>query len=520
MKVKFCPPLDDALFYAISSEYDLSRGQKELIEVLEIIKSTAIEQEDVEFDPSGTGGLIAHQDKTDTSKSKSDDDSFLNGVTSITSAISDIKWTEEHDLSADFEDLTDQEKEKWIHTMFPGVSLSKIIEISAQHQGDLDATVDELLNLAFIGDEHEEQDISTGSSPIPKGVDGFANELLGHKRKPRNKKKARTTDSSRASSIGSFRSETPTSPTNVWDAASNDVDFICSRTGLSSKSVKSVYHAKGARLSTTIRALAEKETDGRKSVDELDPILQLQLSEFKTEFEQVPDSLLIGLLILARNIPSAAYELLDAMMAPEEASSPKVGRISGLTSYAPINLSEDDEVSVDKHFTPYTNFSGGNTRELAAAHGIAASRAFSQASQAYKRGKSDRLMGGAAAYYSSVGHERLKVAKEFQSAAANAHVEAQSSATILDLHGASVADAVRIASYKTQLWWDNLGDAKYTSGGGGLVRAGYKIVTGVGSHSKNHAPRIGPAVSKMLVREGWRVEVGHGELFVIGKAKK
>ena len=51
------------------------------------------------------------------------------------------------------------------------------------------------------------------------------------------------------------------------------------------------------------------------------------------------------------------------------------------------------------------------------------------------------------------------------------------------------------------------------------MRAGFKIVTGIGSHSKNHAPRIGPAVTKMLVREGWRVEVGHGELLVTGKAK-
>ena len=84
----------------------------------------------------------------------------------------------------------------------------------------------------------------------------------------------------------------------------------------------------------------------------------------------------------------------------------------------------------------------------------------------------------------------------------------------------SVADAIRIASDRTSAWWEGLGDTKYAPGGGGPARSGYRIVTGIGSHSKNHAPRIGPAVAKMLVREGWRVEVGHGELIVTGKARR
>jgi hypothetical protein len=42
----------------------------------------------------------------------------------------------------------------------------------------------------------------------------------------------------------------------------------------------------------------------------------------------------------------------------------------------------------------------------------------------------------------------------------------------------------------------------------------------VGKHSKDGALRIGPAVSKMLMREGWKTEVLAGEIIVRGKGKQ
>ena len=52
-----------------------------------------------------------------------------------------------------------------------------------------------------------------------------------------------------------------------------------------------------------------------------------------------------------------------------------------------------------------------------------------------------------------------------------------------------------------------------------LPEAAFRIVTGVGKHSKDGTLRIGPAVSKMLMREGWRAEVLAGEIIVRGKSK-
>lgn len=128
-------------------------------------------------------------------------------------------------------------------------------------------------------------------------------------------------------------------------------------------------------------------------------------------------------------------------------------------------------------------------------------------------------MGGAAAYYAQIGHEQMKLLKQQTAAIADEHVATQSSSTHVDLHGVSVVDAVRIAKDRTEHWWEGLGDTKYYSGGNNAARMGFRIVTGVGKHSKDGALRIGPAISKMLMREGWRAEVLAGEIIVRGTMK-
>ncbi|BCS16019.1 hypothetical protein ALUC_80226S [Aspergillus luchuensis] len=131
-------------------------------------------------------------------------------------------------------------------------------------------------------------------------------------------------------------------------------------------------------------------------------------------------------------------------------------------------------------------------------------------------------MGGAAAYYSAVGRDHLERAKRNAAAAADALVDSQSTWNSLDLHGVSVQDAVRISSERVSEWWDSLGDAKYMRGSGASnpVQGGYRIVTGLGRHSHDGTSRLGPAVAKMLAREGWRVEIGAGVLTVVGVVRR
>ncbi|KEF51853.1 uncharacterized protein A1O9_12191 [Exophiala aquamarina CBS 119918] len=483
-----------------------------MISVLNSLKTSAIEQDAADFDPSGTGGPSHQKDHTDTSRSNHED-AASTGVTSITTGLSELLWTGSDNLGHDLNDAPLESKTAWLSNVFPDIPRRELGVILESHAGSLDKATDELLNLSFLyqgtGDAFPEV------TPVPKGVEAFAEDAM-RPRKGRKKRRNRTTDSSRTSSASSYLPDDEISNYNVWSTMSDDVQFICSRTDLPAQTVRSIYHSNGARLGRTIRALAIKEAATKKSSTD-DPIMELQIAEFTTDFESVPKAELYGLLTLARNIPSAARELLEVMMDVNRKDG--TANIALDAQYAPIKLEDDQPLDSPSSSSSWTTMKPA-ARDSAAIHRAAASHSFNQASAAFKKSKSDRLMGGAAAYYSQVGHDRMRVAKEMHAAEADALVARQSSTTVLDLHGVSVADAVRIASDRTQSWWDGLGDAKYASGGGGPMRAGFKIVTGVGTHSKNHAPRIGPAVSKMLIRDGWRVEIGHGEVVVTGKTRR
>lgn len=509
--------MDDTLFYSIASDYELPTDQHALITVLDGLRADAIAQESSDFDPSGTGGSsVVIEPQSTSSRNSPEDTATSNDVTSIATGLTELNLREVGCVEKALESLPHNKKHEWLKNLFPSLGDSHIQSV-LEGSTSLEQAVEELLNFAFL--EEDSKEFENSKHHAPKGIDGFAEEFRPQQRKGRGKKKTRTTDMSRTSSTGSYGSDSQVSP-NVWSTAAEDVEFICARTNLQPHTVKSVYHANGARLSSTIKAFADKEGASWAKLDKTDSILQMQIAEVKTDLDFVLDSQVYGLLTLARNMPSAARELLEAMTAIPEPETVG-GKLHGFAQYTPPNLTSEDDHYQSKSSDSWTAITNGtNIHHLAVAHSMKATQSFSQASSAFRKSKSDKHMGGAAAYYASVGHENFKAAKSLNAAAANAHVAAQSSGTTLDLHGVSVADATRIARERTHMWWEGLGDAKYAPGGCGAARADFKIVTGLGSHSKNHAPRIGPAVAKMLVREGWRVEVGQGELWVTGKARR
>lgn len=491
--------------------------------ILESLRQSAFEQENADFDPSGTGGAN-HPQNQESSESRStpEEASTSLGVTSITTGLSELKWDDRTSLGADLEQMSVEEKKEYLNEMFTTVKPTTITPYTVSFvlkkcDGILCRAIDELLNLQSL--EQEKHPSANGQSLIPKGIDGFTGEEnVGRGRKGKSKKLPRTNESSRASSAASALTDASNSRRNAWTTSDEDVDFICSRTNLPSKLVRSTYHANGASLSTTIRFLSSQKGAEFKTLNDVDPLLQLSIVELKQDFNFVPEPQLFGLLTLTRNIPSAARELAEAMIASLE--SVEIGKISGLAQYAPLTPVRDSDSDGYRSSSPWNHVDPSHTRYVAASHGAAAGIAYTKAAVAYKRGKSDHLMGAAAGYYADVGRERAKAAKQSYAAAADALVASQSSSRIVDLHGVGVADAVRIANERVNVWWDNLGDAKYASGGGGPARDGFRVVTGIGRHSKDGAPRIGPAVSRMLVREGWKVEVGHGETIVYGKARR
>ncbi len=487
-----------------------------------MLHQTAIEQENLDFDPSGTGGASStHNDGSPESNSSPEESSTSQGITSITTGLSELKWDDKTDVGTDLEDMTMEGKQMFLNDMFTTMKPTTITPYTVSFvlkkcNGVLCRAIDELLNLQSL--EQEKHESGNGQALIPKGVDGFMGEENGSRgRKGKSRKPQRTNESSRASSVTSALTDVSNGRKNVWASSEDEVDFVCSRTNLPPKLVKSTYHANGASLSATIRSLSSKDAATFKDLNDVDALLHISVVELKNDFDSVPESQLYGLLSIARNHPSAARELAEAMTALPE--PPQVGKVNGFAQYAPLTVGDEIESSTSRSPSPWTNVDHSYARSVAASHGAAAGLAYKQAAAAYRRGKSDRLMGGAAAYYADVGRERAKAAKLSYATAADALVASQSSSRAVDLHGVGVADAVRIVSERVTIWWDSLGDAKYAPGGGGPARGGFRIVTGVGRHSKDGAPRIGPAVNRMLVREGWKVEIGQGESIVYGKAK-
>lgn len=95
-------------------------------------------------------------------------------------------------------------------------------------------------------------------------------------------------------------------------------------------------------------------------------------------------------------------------------------------------------------------------------------------------------------------------------------VDRKSTATLIDLHGVTVLDGVRIAKHRVWQWWDNLGEE-------GRARMskndeGFTVVTGIGHHSAGGVSRLRLAVGAALKNDGWRVEVLTGRFRVTGRA--
>ncbi|RMZ80912.1 hypothetical protein DV737_g2768, partial [Chaetothyriales sp. CBS 132003] len=419
----YCPPIDDAVFYALASDYHGS----DLIDILDKLKASALEEENTAFDPSGTGGAIQQlPDLAGWPLTAAEDTSTSNDLTNLTSDLGDLRLQED---GTNISQLEPEERVELLLGLFPSLSFSRIRNVCSTFTSS-DQAIEELLNLSFLADEAD----ALGNQELPKGIDCYAEDF----RAPRQKGRRRRKNDKRDSSLD------------------------------------------GSPAST----FADKEGTKWNKLDKVDEILEQQIAEIKPLFPNVSDARIFGLLRLTRYMPSAVHELLTVMTALGRDERELTQDVTDMIQYAPLTLASNEQPLAALHDEKWTKIRHRSPRQNAATRDAAVDQAFEQASQAYKKSKSNHLYGGAAAYYSQLGHEQLKKAKAVSVAEANTIADTQSTATSLDLHGINVQNAVRIAQYKTQQWWDGLGDTKYAPGGGGPTRAGYRIITGVGTHKQ------------------------------------
>lgn len=543
LEADYCPPLDSALISAIVSDYDLSteEGVATARAILDTLKESALIEEAVDFDPSGTGGHSQHEalaspDRdTETGASLShetDDTSLSNGLSSLDigdkEKIASQIGAQDVGNAEDLDALDEDVKVMLLRELF-GEHATKY---SIQHtlrkcNGKWNAAMEELLNHVYFGEAEDSED---GGKVRAKGIDGFSEDNVvkrGRKTKAKGQK-LRAMEQQRAASLPTSPEGSQSPAANKWQTAKEDVEFIATRTGLELTTVKSTYNEEGARVPQTINALIKQTMEETKKVVTDDELVQANARDLGRDFPTIAPNYLAALIRLTHPSTANAHELAKAMTTrPKDPAT--TGGIQLIPMYARPTLSDiDPEISTRKARSAGTSVpsSLASPEDPTAAlrgnaYAAARAQAFAQASAAHRRAGSDRLMGGAAAYYSQVGRDLSAMAFGASADAADALVARQSSATQVDLHGVDVLNGVRIAQDRVEAWWHGLGESRVNGRTGAEDRgAGFRIVVGAGTHSAGGKGKLGPAVSKMLKSEGWRIEPAGAVIVVKGKQRR
>ncbi|KAI7703494.1 hypothetical protein KC353_g14088, partial [Hortaea werneckii] len=268
LEADYCPPLDPALLSAIVSDYDLSDANsvQNARETLDQLKESAVVEEAAGFDPSGTGaqedGKNSEQraescPETGTSQTRETDlTSVSNGMSSLD--LDDMVGEESGSVGnpEELEQLDEDTKVKLLQDLFG----DKVTSFSIRHtlrksNGRWQASMEELLNHVYF----EEAEDSDGSGKIAtKGIDAFAGDgtvRRGRKGKPKGKNVKGLDDRKATSLPASPASHSPAPAGNRWKTASEDIEFVASRTRIATPTVSSVYYEKGASVPKTIGTL-------------------------------------------------------------------------------------------------------------------------------------------------------------------------------------------------------------------------------------------------------------------------
>ncbi|KAF1970060.1 hypothetical protein BU23DRAFT_220684 [Bimuria novae-zelandiae CBS 107.79] len=529
LEEEFCPPLDPALVHALYPDYAGQEGGTAVLKsLLEDLKQTAIIEQLTDFVPSGSSGSAARSSpskQSDEVESNAETWTSQTTVTDYTSLSNDLATLgfgaslPSSDASTGEGRVRDpgspeaQAKEQVLAKMFPALRSEFVAYTLKKCRDDLERATDELLNHVYFEDIRRSPEEEV---PVARGIDAFSEEhhlpQYGKKGKKRKQKGINLYGVTSASN-----SESELSPTvpiaNKWMDSGRDVDFLASRTNVAPKTIASLYHANNMSLPGTITAMMKKTIATHVKEEPEASIIQPAL-KLNDEFPNIELEYANALIRLTAPSTAKAHELAKRLTYPSTASV--AGGLQVIPRYAPFNLSEPTPDTFKLPELPPS----ANPRTAAS---LSADRgtAFSQASAAYRKGRSNPLFKAAAGYYAQVGRDTNAHLHAQNEADADLFVAQQSSAKVLDLHGVTVDNATRIARLRTKVWWESLGELRIPGykGGRGVIEP-FRIVTGLGRHSEGGRAKIGPAVFRALRQDGWKVEAESGEVFVTGRVRK
>ncbi len=538
LEAEYCPPLDPALLSAILSDYDLSdeAAVQAARAILDPLREDASLEEAAGFDPSGTGAdrdVIPGQSGPKQAMSASS--SRESGVTSVSEDLSSLGLedgfsdTDPSIASFDdldgFEDLNEDDKVKRLR----GILGDRVNAYSIRHalrkcNGNWDSAIEDLLTQAFFA---EGENGKQGVGIHAKGVEGFSEDHMSLRgRKARSKaRRPKYLGARRSSSVPGSGESSAAGTTNRWQSAAEDISFISTRTGVPQATISSLYYENSASVPHTIAAIIRATSEQTKHITSDEATVSSRAVNLGHDFPSISLDYRTALVRLTYPSFDTAHELATALAAKSKAAD--TGKLQIITQYTPLNgLDPSDNTPAPKKArsattSRSTSFDGPAAAARRDAYLAARAEAFSKASAAHRKAKSNRLMGGAAAYYGEVGREYSALSSAARASAADALVASQSTTSSLDLHGVDVLNAVRIAREGVEDWWDGLGESRVNGRiGADERRQGFRIVVGAGTHSEGGKGKLGPAVMKMLRDEGWRVEGAGAVIVVKGKTRR
>ncbi|KAF7191311.1 Smr domain-containing protein [Pseudocercospora fuligena] len=534
LEAEYCPPLDTALLSAILSDYDLGKETdvRSAREALDPLKESALLEEQLGFDPSGTGAQDHGADLARRPESCPETSENLSRETDLTSLSTDLSSLDldrrseggsilgDNDIARELEKQDNETKIQLLEQIVDGrVSQSQIAFTLKKCNGGFERALDELLNHVHFGGSGE-----NGTKILAKGIDAFSEENTvrrGRKGKAR-KKAPGAVGVPRSGSLPSSPLLSSPSTSNAWQDSKNDIEFIATRMGLDSATVGPKYHKCGASIPKTIGELLKtKLTEGNEAIEE-DPIKAVNAHELHLEFPSLRSDYVAALVSVTYPSTAAAHELAKALTyRPVERGGIEIVPIYERPDREALGIDTARTVSkASRHSGSTTPSEDIDVAQRASAYASARSAALAQAFAAHRKAKSDRLMGGAAAYYGQQYRNLTALSTAASAAVADQRAASQSTSNQLDLHGIDVRNAVRIVEQRVDQWWDSLGEDRANGRIGASNRhAGYEVVVGRGTHSEGGRSKLGPAVSKALKNAGWKIELDGPVIVVKGRAR-
>ena len=519
--------MDEPLILAISGEYNLDDAAQ-LEQVRTILQDLALNAEVEEasgFDPNGLGDAPSadpsHRGSTTSKGWKNGDRGKTTSPALLTqqseTGQSDTQPSQLSSLTSPFEDdddvsipridafdgADDAEKISWLTFMFSDISQERAKEVLKAVAGDFQAVVDELMNQ---GDTSEANERTKGEA---SGRDALFK--LDDEDPPLRKNKGK-----KRKGKGKGKNTPPSEQEGQGQNArcADEILFIVDRLNVTFDEVSDPYYRNHCSQARTV--LEVLDTFLAQGVTAQDANSNSKVQELGKRYKRVPAKYLSVALQLAP-IPEFGDDI--AKLLEKHFSKPPAERRLDI-HYNLVPPEDLVEGTSTPPSMPAPAAASKRPSSFADAARMAASleeqRAIASASAAAaaRRAKSDRLYGQAAVYYAEQAREHARNLQHANSLVADRLVTERRTDDMIDLHGVTVKDGVRIALREVRAWYGRLGEFKVRE----AKRRGFTVVTGLGRHSSRAGVSpLRQAVCRELVNDGWMVEVQTGKFVVLGR---